>query len=99
MAAISARSNAISPNLNSPEALDRGIRQSPSPFPFGTAEQEYSRDQLARFIQEARQQAKIGASPRKISVHYKFLDSDDNPRFSPSTIAEWIAMPASGIAD
>ncbi len=98
MAAISARSNAISPNLNSPEALDRGIRQSPSPFPFGTAEQEYSRDQLARFIQEARQQAKIGASPRKISVHYKFLDSDDNPRFSPSTIAEWIAMPASGIA-
>ncbi len=36
-------------------------------------------------------QAKTDASPCTISVHYKFFDSDDNPRFLPS-IAEMEAL-------
>jgi hypothetical protein len=97
MAAISARSNANSPK--SPQTIckgDSGDKVHRRRFPFGTAAQEYSRDQLAHFIRE---QAKIGASPRKISVHYKFFDSDDNPGLSDNIIAKWISMPASGIAD
>ncbi len=68
-------------------------------FRLGTAApiRKYSRDQPFLFIQEARQQAITGASPGEISDPY--MNSDDNPFFSPFTVAKWIAMPGSGIAD
>jgi hypothetical protein len=39
-----------------------------------------------------------GASPKNISTNYKFLDEDANPRFAPSTIAQWFALPTAGLA-
>jgi hypothetical protein len=96
MAATHVRSNANSPRSPDQFVIER--RQTPSPFPFATSLQDFTRDQLLGLIHEARQQASIsGASPAKISSNYKFLDAANNPRFAPSTIAEWIALPSAGI--
>jgi hypothetical protein len=91
-----ARSNANSPRSPDQFTLERG--QVSSPLPSATILREYSRDQLLDFIREARNQATSGASPKKISTNYKFLDEDANPRFAPSTIAQWLALPTAGLA-
>ena len=96
MAAMYARSNANSPRSPDQFTLERG--QVSSPLPSATILREYSRDQLLDFIREARNQATSGASPKKISTNYKFLDEDANPRFAPSTIAQWLALPTAGLA-
>ena len=96
MAAMYARSNANSPRSPDQFTLERG--QVSSPLPSATILREYSRDQLLDFIREARNQATSGASPKKISTNYKFLDEAANPRFAPSTIAQWLALPTAGLA-